>query len=1242
MATAVNCGEAATEEEPGLETKPNLVSPKQKHPSQTFPATSSSGTNNGDGAKASVGSDGEPASNETLVLRFKPVSDINEMVEKDSSVSGFCIESSATSKGITETSSQEAFDRCEEKHSLLKNTGKALKRSSNELCMTESTSMTPLSNLQNDTVQNESCLKVVRTEDCDMRSLKCKENRENMHDNENSGYNSQQESLISKTSDSENTTPVPSFHEQVLSNVSPDNTNLPHPIVKDEDSLKEQDVEFAADSVAAVNEYEEVLECGTCKLLFKDQYSYIDHVYQCQLLAPETGDSSDGFSEDNMDEDYSYSKVESTEEHTGNLNEFEQKSASETFIFSCPNCDKNFYSLVVLKIHMQTCKRPGTDTNVKKRLARAVNCAKCHEEFYSEWEYSQHLVSVHVLRKPDKKRNLLDLEETEFQDLSTQEGKQKLSFKCFSEDCIKTFDTAAELKAHFSSHTQFTENQTTKNVINKSNKPLEGSTDSTGESVSKNGSIKKESKEITTKDKGQCKAIKKRTEESERVKTDKKEMSSTPASDKSDKVYQCEEKECGCSFKSERLYRHHVKLVHKENNGIYKCQNQGCNIIFFSKDLLKQHVRAAHMEPSLNKPTPENETVHQCQNKGCGLLFETKALLKEHIKDVHMVSGVTNLTHPDLMTYICLFCVSSFETQVAIEGHLERSHGVSVFENMYIIERKTLCKFCSCYMQSNKILEHYRSCRKQKVPVKGPTKSKESVANYTELKKQKLSHNENVLSQKRKASLGEIDDKASATKKYTDADSVSELLQFKEMDNLDKQKLSTDTLSTSSISDSHPVRLETMYTYEFNTFRCNLCPFAFLQKSVIINHLVEVHGLQPPKYICSYESCSANFTRENEFLDHLKEHVKTGNEGQFVFDVKNCGLKFKHLQGRQNTKKCSLCQFRYFHKDHYKVHLLEKHGKAVIESNERDNVDCHGQFSKSIMLDKSISRSCSKMHTGTGSEPRPVKITKTNVPDPILKDDGPNAKLITDGLNVVCVPRKMGIKVQDNHQKMFQKQESDSEETGFTCLLCNLTFPNRNKLAYHLVLQHKHTVNVYTCKWEKCTAFFVTAEELKLHVKNHFSQSNSVRGQGNGTVASGSKSDNINQTVRNRLNIYCPYCHYRCYNEQLYEKHMLKKHSNRQKQDPFQAEGTVKVATNKNDLELDSNLLPYKCSVEGCSKAFLYRRDLIKHSQISGHGKEVPKQNKVVDKDENVSDETKIDNEMLYTVDGFDIELMDV
>lgn len=410
MATAINSGETAIEKEPGLETNPNWVSPKQRPPSQALPDISSSGTNNGDAAEVGAESDGESGSNETLVLRFRPVSDMNEMVEKDSSISGFCIESSAKSNSIAETSSQEASDMCEEKHGLLKNTGEALKRSSNDrsssdLCMPESTRMVHSSNLQSDSGQNVSGQKVVRTKDCKIQWLNCEENPENMHENENGSYRSHQES-VSLTFDNANTTTVPSFQEQISSNVCPNNMDLAHSTVRDEDLLKKQAVEFVEDSVAAVNEYEEVLECGTCKLLFKDQYSYIDHVYQCQLLAPEKGDNSDDCNEDNMDEGYSDDKVESTEEplNAGNMNEFEHKSVSDTFIFSCPNCYKNFDSLVVLKIHMQSCKRPGTDTKVKKKLTNPVSCAKCNKEFYTEWEYSQHLISVHYLRNPDKKR----------------------------------------------------------------------------------------------------------------------------------------------------------------------------------------------------------------------------------------------------------------------------------------------------------------------------------------------------------------------------------------------------------------------------------------------------------------------------------------------------------------------------------------------------------------------------------------------------------------------------------------------------------------------------------------------------------------------------------------------------------------------------------------------------------------------------------------------------------------------
>lgn len=1010
---------------------------------------------------------------------------------------------------------------------------------------------------------------------------------------------------------------------------------------------------------------EELIACSECNLFFNDRCLYLDHkLYTCPSIS--SGHTASVAYDDSRFREIAgegaYIKVERQDELASDQddnnklednkddapndrNEFNEKSigfdnlgsrtcSSETFTCSCPYCKSEFKDFVALNVHRLSCKRPGIGTNMKELSFRSIACFICSEKFKTRHEYSQHIVSSHILKNSEngKKRKL---SETDCKTLVSknsslqQETKRKNKSECYFNDCREKLD----FKSHYYKHlrVQGSRKEITKNGIAK----WEGFKLSNNQDKShENNKIMKEDSYICNED--VINKIQKFTE-SDIESPELTEGTCIPSVLKvSSKIHDKDKdmvpvKKIKASFSSEGKSR---------NSAIRPCPVDDCANSFDSSKALQRHLHQVHGVTKGNN----NKTVHQCQNTGCGLLFETRDLLKKHIQDAHLLSSTPNYSHPDLIQFVCSFCFRIFHSDSNVKEHLTVTHGVNEHEKHFIVEKLNQCKTCSSFIDSEKFNEHYKRCQKlaflklslQNSNYNSEKKSSES-ATYKD-RKQAVSVPQELHGNARDI-VDKFNDKAERAGIESD------------LRNEKQKTIELNGIGSEKDNQVHVQETTLFYVEEGKKFRCGLCKYLLSRKTYLLTHLIESHAVLdhlPPVGNCSQDML--------KMITEIRQHAllrEQKSQATFVCDMKDCGMKFRkkayldmhrsehclkecrlcnfqytklndynaHLKrehskpftGEMIKRKCALCEFCYFKIEEYKSHLVVHDDKLKFVSQEEADgkpyvmyacpiVNCKERFESitDVVLHENLAHvtyfaSENKQNEVTIVVPKhftaPFEREIAEKYGTVSWVNENRDSQVNTSNDKACKKQKDSAEISENKiessdrysKNMVQNKESETKETNLACHLCFTEFSSQNLLFAHL--QQIHQFALQNCRWQNCDATFLTASGLKSHVRDHFLYQLCTQKYGN---------ENILRTT------HCPFCSFQFSQTETFRKHLFENHWG------YFQNSTLRLKSHEahlasEGLELDNNLLPYKCPVKGCSKAYLYHRDLKKHTNSKDH-----------------------------------------
>ena len=1121
-------------------------------------------------------------SQESLILRFKPLTDQHES-GKDSGYSGFGIESTPTEMVKQHAQLQSGSKICVMDSDQY---DAELNRNQNptEVRMPKLIRMVPES-VSNENVFSQK-LNFIKTEDGQMHCLNCHSilkdiETHQMHclkriDENNADFYTK--AVGGKPENSAYCSPV-SMDQQSRSSeikLEPLDTDSFYPEIK----IEPVETNAETDTSLIQTKNEELMECPNCKLFFNDRCAYLDHkLYTCRSVnSNQTADKDCSGDVDNSEADGTYIKTEIPVDHHSEYDETSIKMeipidhSSPLFTCSCPNCKANFDDFVSLSIHRKDCKRQQIGTVVEELNLRKTTCAVCKEKFKSKLELSKHMVRVHIAsdvecgskkrKQPEAETDAADDTEQTYASLA-RGTKRHVKFRCNFDDCIEKFHTLAEFKAHYEEHLQNVGSNT--------------------ETVQHDDVIQKV-----------CKLIKSK-EELETLKTETHGTADDISNKKAVFTKQpgIEEKIACPSQVSEEV---------NESADVHHCPIEGCANSFDSSTAVNRHLQLVH-----GKTKSENDLpVHQCQNKGCGLLFETKELLKKHIQDTHMVSNIPKLDFPDFVQYVCSVCFRVFQDLTDVKQHLKTAHDVkdNTTSNLYIVEKMILCKMCHSYIDSEKFLEHFKRCQKH-------------YFIKTSLNKPSLEANQ----------FYEITTDSGYTKiNHLAAENSHERSDYSVAQKEDYPGVCKDNFMKQ------------------RSIVCKTCNNVFVRKSSLLTHLIKTHDVL--NNLPSLENCSKDMVN---WISEIKQHaslLEQKPKTSYCCDFKDCGLKFKtkttleqhnsehfektcrfcnfkyykdsdynvHLNiherptiSDQIKRKCALCNFCYSKTEDYKSHLLSHYNelKSKVQkdgSSRQSEITFYCQFNDCTAQFENIADLVvheSKYHTtyysaGSGNNSI-VVVPKQHQNDGTPVDTAAESRNCnfektqnSGGSNSPSENRpkeecdstdtkRLENEISKSHNEVsFQTGEMDTKQQH-DCHLCSTSFPSQQLLFSHLTLIHR--IVFHKCRWDNCDAVFATASGLKLHVKSHIP----------GVQVSRESTD---------INKSCPLCAFQCSSEEIYNQHLSDYH--KYSVITVKNPNAEKTGLNKG-LDLDYNLLPYKCTVKGCSKAYLYHRDFIKHLQTKDH-----------------------------------------
>ena len=995
---------------------------------------------------------------------------------------------------------------------------------------------------------------------------------------------------------------------------------------------------------------EELLQCSNCKLYFNDRCAYLDHkMFICQnerfdkttdmdvsakIDTPdssETGIKIEVTDDNHFQSDGTQIKTEMTSDYDsmpgGPSVEMEMpiNDCQPSFTCSCMSCGAIFDDFFTYSVHKKGCKRPKIGTVIEELNLRKSTCAICKEKFKSKLELSKHMILLHVgsnTQHCTKKRKHPETDsndDTEKSPATLARGTTRnvKKFKCNFDDCVEKFQTLTDFTSHYAVHLQ---------------KVGTGAEHIPQEDVNQDND----------------------TVVLEKTKTERCSVESDVS-----------------VVKGILKQQPHSDVGAAKDS--HKFPTNGCANSLDSAADMNKHLQSVRGEIFKSLTNISNDKhVHQCQNKGCGLLFQTKDLLKKHIKETHMAaSSIPRVDFPDLVQYVCSICSRIFQYIGDVFKHLQKAHGVkdTINSNLYIVEKMNLCMICHVYIDSDNFLDHFKRCQKHNFIKTALHKSSPEAIPFNEIETQ-TTETIQVCEQESDMGYTKLNNKATkdstevsddlATANYFNSDYLKNYFihhscEIAAVVNSYRCNICNLTFPQKNEILAHLVKTHAILknfsseiSFIGSNYTCKICSFSFQKQNGILTHLIKTHAVLDS--LSALETCSKVTGKS---IKEIQEHASMLAKGPVIMhfcDFKDCRLLFRtrttlekhktehfekacrfcnfkyykdsdyntHLNihalptiNDQITRKCALCDFNYAKTEDYKSHLLSHYNDVKsIYLNEPTRstaimYQCHiGDCTAKYENIADLVVHESKFHTAyysAGSGNKDIIVVpkqQQNVINTVA--DGNKCKMDNLKNSETCNSSKFVLSKEENDscketestiksEILDADKEMPSFHTNrlvinekFDCHVCLKTFLNQQGLSLHL--KSCHQIVSLKCGLDRCKAVFPTASALKLHVqRSHAPGTSDIK-------------DNIKA---------CQFCSFRYDSEDSYTQHL----SNCHKYNETSKRPSRKKTRLDKVLDLDYNLLPYKCTTKGCSKAYLYHRDLVKHLQTKDHIFPCPKEN---------------------------------